>query len=405
MLTTTEDVSDLMRRELEGRGDFGRVTTFPPKRPNGDARQEAPAHGRKPIKVYRGEEYKKAPRRDMVVKGLLGSGELTVWHGAPKSGKSMLVSALALAVAAGWEAWCGRRIKRRGVVLYLVMEGAGGFPSRLEAWSHLHDTPVPDNFVWAPERLSFMTEPTVENAALDVARIRDLVADLEADAGEPVIMIIIDTAARAMTGYDENSSLEMGRFVDQCAILQELPSRPHVIVVHHDNASGTKGRGSTALDGAHNAGVWVKRTEGGRTWQVHQAKDDPETEPEGFKLEVVELGEDEDGDPIKSVVAVEAEAPEPPAPKERRLTPKQQRVLDCFHKAVIEHGEPPPHAHDIPRNSKGARFAWWVEAIIRHTPSGEDAPEWRKRQDAERSARALIDRGIVLSALDYCWQP
>jgi hypothetical protein len=150
------------------------------------------------------------------------------------------VTDLALAVAAAVERWFSHRIKRRGFVLYLIMEGSGGYPNRLQAWSQHHGRPVPDNFVWVPVRLRFVEDGTDDAAAEDVQRLKALVEQIKAETGLPCVLIVVDTAARAMTGCDENSTGDMGRFLDQCAELQGMQDRPHVCVIHHENAAGTK---------------------------------------------------------------------------------------------------------------------------------------------------------------------
>jgi hypothetical protein len=364
-----------------------------------------------PLPFYRGEGYRQTPRRGMVIKGLMGSGELSVTYGPPKSGKSFLMTSAALAVAEGAESWHGHRIKRPGKVLYLVMEGAGGFPNRLQAWSETTGRPVPDNFAWSPARLQFLAEQGHGSAsdkviAEDVQRIKELVEALNDEGGEPVVLIVIDTAARAMSGGDENSVQDMQRFVDQCAVLQDLPSRPHVNIVHHENAGGTKPRGSTALIGAGDTFIRVERGERGRAWSIMWAKDDGEGARRGFDLQVVSLGEDEDGDELASCVVVEVDAPPSTAKEDGpNLTSKQKTVLQCLATALADHGEEPPLAPDIPRKVRVARFARWEEAVLRYLPS-KDEP-WRRKADFKRTVQALQAKGLVkhvnIDGTGWCW--
>ena len=363
------------------------------------SRRRAPPSA--PITFYRGDDYRRAPARQMVVKGLMGAGELTFTHGAAKSGKSFLMTSLSLAVAEGVESWWGHRIKRPGQVLYLVQEGAGGFPTRLEAWSQAHGRSVPARFVWTPTRLRFVAEGTEGAAVADVQRVAQLVEHLEEETGEPVVLIVVDTAARVTTGADENSARDMGLFLAACAALQDLPNRPHVNVVAHDNTGGRL-RGSTAQLGGGDGFIHVERQGDARSWCLEIAKDDIETDKRGFRLETVDLGLDEDGDPVRSCVVVEAEAPAKPA-RDVALTPKQKLTLDCLATALADHGEDAPHAHDIPRNTKAVRFAWWQDAVNRYL-SG-DAPDWRKRQDLQRTAEALQAKGLVRHVDGWCWLP
>jgi hypothetical protein len=102
-----------------------------------------------------------------------------------------------------------------------------GFPDRPRAWSAHHGHPVQDTFVWVPVRLRFLgEETTVAAAAENVLRLRALVEGLEGQTGLPCVLIVVDTAARAMTGGDEDSARGMGDFPAPCAAQHELPGRP-----------------------------------------------------------------------------------------------------------------------------------------------------------------------------------
>jgi hypothetical protein len=270
--------------------------------------------GSEPLRIVHGLGPEDSGRQP-IIKGLMGRGELSAVYGPPKSGKSFLMTSAALAVAAGDSTWFGHKLKQHGLVLYLVLEGASGFRARLQAWARHHDRMVPERFARASENLRFLADPSHQNAAADVERIKAAVTDLERQFGEPVVLIVIDTVARAMAGGDENSAQDMGRFLDACGELQRLPSRPHVAVVHHagkDNERGT--RGSSALPAGVDALVKVERGDKRNKWRVEWAKDDPETDWKGFRLEGLELGCDEDGDAITSCVVLAADAPTGPKP-------------------------------------------------------------------------------------------
>jgi hypothetical protein len=211
-----------------------------------------------------------------------------------------------------------------------------------------------------------------------------------------------------MTGADENSTQDMGLFLDQCAFLQELFDRPHVLVVHHENAAGTRTRGNSSLNGGGHTFVRVERTEAGRAWSIEVAKDDPDGERHGFALVPTVIGTDEDGDPVTSCVLAEAEAPTKDAITPPKLTDKQRVVLECLDAAICDHGEAPPPAHDIPRNARCVGLARWCEATMRYRPSGPAGdipkPEWRRTQDFYRVAEALQAKGAVRHADGWCWR-
>jgi hypothetical protein len=73
-----------------------------------------------------------APPRVHLLAGLFAPGELSVWWGAPKSGKSFLLLRLAFGLSLELGMW-GRDAKQPCRVLYVAAEGEGGFAGRLIA--------------------------------------------------------------------------------------------------------------------------------------------------------------------------------------------------------------------------------------------------------------------------------
>src|SRR5689334_4037203 len=73
-----------------------------------------------------------APPRHYLLPGLIAPGELSLWWGAPKCGKSFVMLRLAYGLALGIGMW-GREPPRPCRVLYVAAEGEGGFAARLLA--------------------------------------------------------------------------------------------------------------------------------------------------------------------------------------------------------------------------------------------------------------------------------
>jgi hypothetical protein len=347
--------------------------------------------------VIIGEQYRDLPRREMLVKGLMGAGELSVTYGAPKTGKSFLLTSVALAVACGTPDWFGHRIKRRGLVIYCTMEGAGGFPNRLAAWADKTGQRVPDTFAYVPVRLRFLSDPSGplhrrrKALAEDIVRLARLVSEMEALSGLPCVLLVVDTVARAMTGRDENSTQDMGEFVDACAELQTLPNRPHVALVHHESKGGTM-RGSGALTGAGDTMIRVQRLEdGSRQWAVELSKDDADGEDHAFDLELVTLGQDDDGDDITSCVITDQGTPAKQATKAKPQS-VNERVLSALADAIAKDGITPPPGYDIPVTYVVSSGLW---------SSGEDHES--RAAAVRRSKRALLDAGKVDGAGEFVW--
>jgi len=75
-------------------------------------------------------------------------------------------------------------------------------------------------------------------------------------------LVIIDTLARCMAGGDENSARDMGRLIQSADMIRDLTSAA-VLLVHHTNKSGESERGSTALRGAVDTLLSLKKSESG----------------------------------------------------------------------------------------------------------------------------------------------
>lgn len=356
------------------------------------------------LPVIIGEQYRDLPRREMVIKGLLGVGELSVTYGAPKTGKSFLLTSCALAIACGDEEWFGHRVKRTGLVIYCIMEGAGGFPNRLAAWSRKAGRKVPDTFVYVPVRLRFLREEGARTplqrrrqAAEDIVRLQRLVAEIEAKVGQSCTLLVVDTVARAMTGRDENSTQDMGEFVDACAELQTLPSRPHVALVHHESKTGSM-RGSSALLGAGDTMIRVQKDDDGRRWAIEFSKDDADGREHVFDLEMVALYADEDGDEVTSCVVLdEGDAVEKKsAPKP--LTNKD-KALAALADVIASDGIEPPPGTSIPVKYVVSSDYWRLKAM---PVMGGDTQA--SRAAAFRLAkRTLSEDGLIATYDNFVW--
>ncbi len=230
-----------------------------------------------------------------LVKGIMPRHGLAVVWGPPKCGKSFWTFDLAMHVALGWE-YRGRRVQQ-GAIVYLALERSYGFSARVEAWRcrHLngHTSPVPFYLLDVP---------------VDLVADRDkLIAAIKAQLGEQMpAAVVIDTLNRALVG-DENKSDDMAKFIRAADMLRAVFGCL-VIIIHHCGIAGSRPRGHTSLAGADDAQIAIERTEDGCiTIKVEHMKDGDATTPMASMLERVELGIDDDGDPITSCVILPIE--------------------------------------------------------------------------------------------------
>jgi hypothetical protein len=168
-----------------------------------------------------------------------------------------------------------------------MQEGEAGLRNRIGAWERYNKTTIPPEF-------TAITQPVDLTKEQDIADLSDVVP-----MGG---VIIIDTLNRAAPGLDENSSQDMGRVITAMKRLQAATGGL-VLFVHHTGKDVSKGlRGHSSLYAALDGAIEVSRTANSRSWSVAKAKDGADGEDRAFKLEVVELGRDADGDAVTSCV-------------------------------------------------------------------------------------------------------
>lgn len=217
------------------------------------------------------------------VKGLLTETGIAAIYGPSGSGKSFLVIDLGVSIATGTK-WFGHRTSACPVI-YVMLEGEAALRNRVQAWEKHNGREIPPTF-------QAMVQPF---QLAEVDQVADLAAILP-NAG----VVIIDTLNRAAPGLDENSSQDMGRILAGAKRIQEITSGL-VLIVHHTGKDASKGlRGHSSLHAALDGAIEVERTANGRCWSATKVKDGEDGQKVAFKLQVLDLGVDADGDPITS---------------------------------------------------------------------------------------------------------
>ena len=240
-------------------------------------------------KLLTGDDLRNLPPVKWKIKGVLPSHGLAVVFGQSGSGKSFLVLDMLQSLALGRD-WFGHKVKPCSVT-YIALEGEAGLAGRVEAYRIHHGTSSPN--------IRYMVEPFRLLIADD---INDLVQAIR-DAGTGDV-VVLDTLSRATPGSDENDSKAMGLIVAAAKMLQELIGGL-VLLVHHTGKDAAKGmRGHSSLHAALDCAIEVKRTGDHRQWLVAKSKDGEDGASHSFKVEVLHLGIDSDGETITSCVVV-----------------------------------------------------------------------------------------------------
>jgi hypothetical protein len=217
------------------------------------------------------------------VKGLFPETGIGAIYGPSTSGKSFLAGDMGVHIALG-EEWFGHRTTQCPVT-YVMLEGESGLRNRVAAWEVHNGKALPPHF-------RAMTQP-FQLAELD--QVEELGATLPKGG-----VVIIDTMNRAAPGLDENSSLDMSKVLAGMKRLQEITGGL-VLVVHHTGKDASKGlRGHSSLLAALDGAIEVERTATSRSWSAAKVKDGEDGVQVMFRLHIIDLGTDSDGDKITS---------------------------------------------------------------------------------------------------------
>ncbi len=322
-----------------------------------------------------------APPRDYLLKGIMSPGELSVWWGEPKCGKSFLLLHVAYAVAQDRDVF-GRRVKGCPV-LYVAAEGAPGLARRVQA--------LRDRFGDAPDFHLIAQPVDLLHPFGDVANI--IAAAKHVKAG----LIVLDTFNRMLAGGDENGPQDMGAMVKNIGEIR-CSTEAHIAAVHHGTKDGKTPRGHTSLIGAADAVVEVaKAGDGSRTATLTMAKDDADGVAMGIRLRVVEMGTDDDGDPITTCIVDEMEKPASIGPVITRSEGKARQFLADL---IVTEGKPLPVG--CPDGLRGvAEDRWRDECESRRLSTAEKRDD--RRRAFSRAFEGLMEKAIVGTRDGIVW--
>lgn len=382
------DANDI-HRELGPDGlrkTFDETPIFSESPSNGDG-ETLPA---KRIRLIPFEDITLSLEPPYLVRGLLPRNGLTVIWGPPKSGKSFWVFDAAMHVALGWE-YRGRRV-HQGPVVYCAFEGQGGIGKRAEAF-----------------RRHFLTDRSARQIPLYFVTVNlDLVRDhrklIEAITatldGVAPALIVLDTLNRSLRG-SESSDQDMSSYVNAADNIRDAFSCA-IIVVHHCGIDPNRPRGHTSLTGADDAQLAVKRDAANNiAVKVEFMKDGVEGDEIVSRLEVIELGTDDDGETITSCVVI----PAGPAAANHQdnLRGSAKIAFDLLKRALAEESEPVPTSnHSIPPNTRTIRIDLWRRYCDEGMIASTDKPD-SKRKAFVRATHRLQELGLIGVWNDYVW--
>lgn len=327
------------------------------------------------------------------IKDVLPAEGLVVVWGPPKCGKSFVTLDMVLHVAAGWE-YRERRTKP-GTVVYIAAEGERGLNARVAAFRKTHKESTNGHTI------DFYLIAT----RLDLVKERIELADaIRATVGDTVAVIVVDTLNRSFSG-SENDDDDMGRYIAAADALRESFSCA-VVVIHHCGIEGTRPRGHTSLTGAVDAQIAVKKLPSGNICMtVEHMKDGAGGEEIISRLEVVEVGTDDDGEAVKSCVAMPGPSDDgTPSKPGRKLAAAPRAALDVLNDCIASAPSPAPSSSLVPMDAIGVtKEAWKTRLEQRGLVTARDAKKGNGREELRRIIVTLTDAGAIGVFEDFVW--
>jgi hypothetical protein len=324
------------------------------------------------FQVLTAQEFTNRPAPTWIIKHVLPQAELVVLYGASGAGKSFMALDMAGAIARGLP-WRGKKVKQ-GRVVYIAAEGAGGFRNRMQAYATQHQVDLAEldiGVIHAAPNL------ILKDDALDVAKA------IKASGGADVV--IVDTFAQTTPGANENAGEDMGKALAHCKGIHRATGAV-VVLVHHAGKDPTKGaRGWSGLRAAADAELEVVRGATGRALRLTKSKDGEDQLEWGFDLEVVQIGVDEDLEPITSCVVIETAMPVIGAGPARKMGVVEKVVNDVIQEFAVAQTEGievgPVLAEavkrmDPPTDGKRDTRKMRARKALESLCSGDDSPYW-----------------------------
>lgn len=226
-----------------------------------------------------------------LIKHVIPAESLGVMFGGSGTFKSFIALDAALHIAHGLP-WMGRRTKQ-GPVLYIAAEGGSGLWARIVAWHRAR-------------RLRWENVPlTVVPAAVDLSADAWRVVEAAQAKGVSPALVVVDTLSQTYSG-EENSANEMAAYFRELGTRFRLLWSCAVLVVHHSGHMATeRPRGSSAIRANSDfmLGCFRDEKEMLATLTCAKQKDGEAFNDALFRLSSHELGNDEDGDMVTSLVA------------------------------------------------------------------------------------------------------
>lgn len=328
------------------------------------------------------------------VRGVIPAEGIGAIYGASSSGKSFLALDMLAAIARGGE-WFSYRVKHAPVV-YVALEGEAGISNRVQAYQSERG-PLPDAFRFLLTALDIR----------DGTDRAELVKAIKA-TGQAGGVLVLDTLNRAAPGMDENDSRDMGQVISAVKAVQaELSGL--VLLVHHTGKDGTKGmRGHSSLHAALDIAIEVRRDGDSREWLIAKAKDGMDGNGHPFRLDVVEIGTDDESEAITSCIVTPTEATPSELKRQKIPATGNQRIAwnvlgELLRKAGDVRSKDAPDS--LPQGRPAVTVDMAVDAILDRLSDTTDIDPKRRKERAKKALTDLHAKAVIRIEAGFVWCP
>jgi AAA domain len=270
----------------------------------------------------------KTALRRWILKGMIARGETSAWIAPPGAGKSALLTEIAIHCA-GKIDWRGHRAKEAVGVVVFALERGDLFKRRLDYYrqrDNLHGLPI----AVVDVMIDLLNPACIETV---VATVREAERHFGCGAG----MLVFDTYNKGIAagGGDEDKARDQNRAAANLRIMHtRLENNAHIALVGHTGKDESRGaRGSNAHLGDVDVMTQISGEGVVKTAAVIMGNDQAERTLATFKMEVVETGRDEDGDPVTTAIVSADHVEAEPRTKKEKLTANQQTLFAMLHAA------------------------------------------------------------------------
>jgi AAA domain len=332
-----------------------------------------------------------------LIKGLLERGQISLIVGESGSGKTFFALDLALHVAADMD-WFGRRVTA-GAVVYVAAEAGGSIANRVVAWREHHQLSS-QNIPFAA-----LTSP-IDLCHADAGDLDRLIMAIRS-AGFYPVLVVIDTVSRVLAGGNENAPDDMGALVRSLDRLRDELGC-HVSAVHHLGKDASRGsRGHSLLHCAVDTELAVTRDDSSAiaTATVTKQRDNIAGQQIAFRLRPIELGRDDDGDPVTSCVAEPVDAAPAGRIRDRpvkRLPDSARVALDALRRAIVDAGETAPPSNHIPAGAIVINNDLWRRYYLSGSNAAGQSEDTR-RKAWRRASDTLLSNGYIRMHNEMVW--